>query len=123
MKYIFCLFCSKNICSRAYLNGGFCWRHAIFGYIQSPGETNTTVSHKVYLRSGQRGHTSGRVGRTGEWPAAAGGSVWCFCSAHSLRRANWESPSGEAEGTLRTLHGLLEGGAMSENDEMNRCFS
>lgn len=37
---------------------------------------------------------------------AAGGSVWCFYLARSLRRANWESPLVEAEGTLQTLHGL-----------------
>lgn len=64
-----------------------------------------------YLRWAQHGHRSGRVGRRGEWPRAAGGSVWCFYLVHSLRQANWESPLAVAEGILQTLHALLEEGA------------
>lgn len=83
--------------------------------------------HKLsYLRWAQRGHRSGRVGRRGEWPAAAGGSVWCFYLAHSSRRANWENPSAEAEGNSRTLHGLLEEGAFQKwkgSHKMHRCLS
>lgn len=71
--------------------------------------------HKLsYLRWAQRGRRSGRVGRRGEWPTAAGGSVWCFYLARSLRWANWERPLVEAEGTLQTLHGLWEKAAFQK---------
>lgn len=61
-----------------------------------------------YLRGARRGHMSGRAGRTGESPEAAGGNAWCFCSARSWTRANWEGPSATAEGIEQNLRGLKE---------------
>lgn len=61
-----------------------------------------------YLTRARRGRTSGRADRTGAWPAAAGGSAGCSCSAHSWRWADWGSPAPPAGGMWRTRHRLME---------------
>lgn len=105
------------------LSGYLYWRHVYWDcQAASSKNSNSKVSrytqtfldtlHCVYfrklsyLRWAQRGRRSGRGDRRGEWPTAAGGSVWCFYSARSLKWANWENPWVVAEGTLQTLHGL-----------------